>query len=211
MEKINNTILFIGAHPDDIEIGCGGTVSKYVSEGYDIIWLILSDCKESLPLQSNDALVLEAEGSAKLLAKTTPIQYYYPVRKFTEHRDDILQSIIAVRNKFNPSIVFCHNPKDIHQDHAVVGNETIRAFSRHSSVLFYASPYNMSTINNKVYVELTDDDILNKMKSLECYRSQIDLNRKYFSKDYIYGLAKAYGIDIGAEYAEAFEPFRYIL
>jgi LmbE family N-acetylglucosaminyl deacetylase len=201
-------VLFIGAHPDDIEISCGGTISKLYYEGQDITWLILSDCNESLPKDKHGQLVSESSNSAFTFGDIKLIRGCYPVRQFKEHRALILDDLVELRNSLNPEMVFCHNPSDIHQDHSTVGGEAIRAFNRKASIIFYGSSYNLPIVKNNYYVKLSEQDVENKLNSLKCYQSQVELKRTYFSDEYIKGLMAVYGIEIGCDYAEAFEIFK---
>ena len=62
-----------------------------------------------------------------------------------------------------------------------------------------------------MFVKLNESYMQKKMELLNCYNSQIIKNRPYFTKEFIYGLAKTRGVQIGHDYAEAFEVIRWIV
>ena len=126
------SFLFIGAHPDDIEFGCGGTIAKATSQGIRCHTLVFSDCHESLPVfHSNpDLIVNESIEALKLLGVlTTDMRWLtFPVRNFDEHRSNILDILVKDYRDIEWERIYVPNQLDIHQDHNIMTQEGMRAF-----------------------------------------------------------------------------------
>jgi LmbE family N-acetylglucosaminyl deacetylase len=129
------------------------------------------------------------------------------VRRFPEHRQDILQQIIELRDEIKPDIVFVPSPNDIHQDHQVIAQEGLRAFKRHT-LLGYEEPWNNIIFETRCFIPLREEHIQRKIEALQCYRSQG--HRTYLDAEFIRSLARTRGTQIEGGYAEAFEVLRWI-
>ena len=97
---------------------------------------------------------------------------------------------------------------DLHQDHYTIAMEGLRAF-KFTSILGYEVPWNNITFETSSFVYLEERHIEKKLASLQCYRSQI--GRKYANSEYIKGLARTRGVQIGVDYAETFDVKRWII
>tara|TARA_Y100001954_G_C15795003_1_gene597138 strand:- start:32 stop:670 length:639 start_codon:yes stop_codon:yes gene_type:complete len=206
-------ILFLSPHTDDVELGAGGTLCKYIENNYQIYWLVFSTAVESVPKgMPKNTLRLEFLNVIKKLglnSKNFKI-FDIPVRRFNEHRQSILESLINVRNSFKPDLVIGPSQYDIHQDHRVISNEMVRAFKSNCSILGYELPWNNPKFKSQ-YFEKIDKSLMDKKyEILKSYSSQISLNRNYFDKDFIFGLARTRGVQINSKYAEAYEVIRWI-
>ncbi len=203
-------ILLLAPHPDDPEYSCGGSIHRWSKEN-EIFYAAFSPCLQSLP-EGFDAntLFTELQESAKILG--IPDQHIYtyefPVRRFPEHRQDILEAMIVLRNAIRPDIVVMPNSQDIHQDHKIVFEEGRRAF-KHCSMLGYELPWNSLSFTSNFHVKLSQEDINLKWKAISAYKSQEI--RAYKSEDFFTGLARVRGMQVGTEYAEAFELIRWVL
>ena len=196
-------LLFIGPHPDDVEMGCGGTISKY-SQDTHIIYLILSPCLED---PRNKNILKEAEKAIGCLglSKENMIVKNLPRRTFHEQRREIRDILISTRDKYKPDMVFCPSLNDIHQDHSVTAEETLRLF-RNIGVIAYENPRSSIRFEPNLYVELSEEHTRNKIKALMCYKSQYD--RYYFKPSVIRSFPLMRGSQCGVKYAEAFEVLR---
>ncbi len=116
--------------------------------------------------------------------------------------------MIDLGNLYKPDLVFLPSSYDTHQDHQTIHNEGFRAF-KNCSILGYEQPWNNATFKTDVFIILSHLDLENKMTALDCYKSQV--SRFFFDSDFIYSLAKTRGVQIGEEYAEAFEMIRWII
>jgi LmbE family N-acetylglucosaminyl deacetylase len=118
---------------------------------------------------------------------------------------------VRYRKEIQPDLVITPSTFDTHQDHEVIAKESLRAFKNYCSVIGYEMPWNMLTNQLNLFVKLEERHIKKKWELLENYHSQIEgKKRDYFSKEFIFGLAKVRGVQCNSEYAEAFEVIRWI-
>ena len=207
-------ILLLSPHTDDVELGAGGTVQKFLEEGKQIYWIVFSTAEESLPADMDkDTLEREFVSVMKQLG-VGPSHYMvnkFKVRKLHERRQEILELLIKVRKEFNPDLVIGPSLNDFHQDHVVVANEMVRAFKSSTSIICYELPWNHVSFNTQFFVQLETRHIERKLEVLKLYKSQVIKERSYFSNEFIFGLAKTRGVQINNNYAEAFEVIRWIV
>ena len=96
-----------------------------------------------------------------------------------------------------------------HQYHIIVATEMVRAFTGAASIICYELPWNHIQFNTQLFIELSNEFIGTKIKMMNMYKSQFYVKRTYFNKDFIKGLARTRGSQIGLEYAEAVEVIRW--
>jgi len=207
-------ILILSPHSDDAELGCGGTIIKLLEEGHDISWMVFSTSEESLPVglprdtlrkeftEVVNALQIE-EDKYKILS--------YRVRYLHEHRQEILEELVRIRDDYSPDVVIGPSVNDYHQDHQVIANEMIRAFKRNSSIISYELPWNHITFNTQLFMRLEERHITQKLELLQKYKSQLVQGRTYFTREFVTGLAKTRGIQCDSDFAEAFEVIRWMI
>lgn len=207
-------ILILSPHTDDAEIGCGGSITRFLREKHSILWLVFSTAEESLPPGlPKDTLKNEFLNVIKMLNLTNENYrlFNFSVRHLNEHRQDILEILIKVKNDFNPNVVIGPSLNDFHQDHQTIANEMIRAFKSTACIISYELPWNHITFNTQLFIKLDRKDIEKKWELLKQYKSQQAKKKPYFSREFIYGLAKTRGVQCSAEYAEAFEVIRWMI
>jgi N-acetylglucosamine malate deacetylase 1 len=205
------SILVLAPHTDDGEFGCGGTLARLREAGDNIFYVAFSTCEKSLPEDCQpDTLLKEMYMATNCLGipNENVIVYDYPVRDFPRFRQDILENLITLSKEVRPDIVFMPSIQDIHQDHHTIASEAMRAFKK-TSILGYELPWNNYSFRNQVFFPLNKNHVDLKISSTKCYRSQFGKN--YMDENYILGLIRAHGVQIGVEYAEVFETDRYIL
>jgi len=127
------------------------------------------------------------QASAKLLGipQEQIYTYKFPVRRFSEHRQDILEAMIILRNTIRPDIVVMPNSRDIHQDHKLIYEEGLRAF-KHCSMLGYELPWNSLEFTSNFHVTLSEKNLNLKWEAISAYKSQEI--RAYKSEDFFTGL-----------------------
>lgn len=207
-------VLIISPHTDDAVITTGGTISRKLEEGSEIFYVGLSIAEESVPEGfPKDAVKKECQLATEVLG-IDPKKVYierFPVRRFPEYRQKLLDTIINFRDKIRPDMSFVPATADIHQDHEVVNRESIRALSRYCSVYGYDFPWN-SLYEGKLnlFYQLEERHVRKKVKALNCFKSQIAKKPSYLTEEYVRGLAIERGNRIGVRYAEAFEVIRDI-
>jgi LmbE family N-acetylglucosaminyl deacetylase len=119
-------VLFIGAHPDDIELGCGALIAN-IQPHTEVYCVTLSDNQKN-PLLRN--VVKEHYASMAILGldKSHVIMGEFETRRFPEQRQAILEFMLNLRKQYQPDMVFVHTAADLHQDHGMVTQEALRAF-----------------------------------------------------------------------------------
>jgi len=202
-------ILILSPHTDDGELGCGGSIARFVEEGKDVYYLAFSSCEKSVPDDYPcDILKTEVKKASKILGINEPILLDFEVRMFPQKRQQILDSMINIRNEIKPEIVFTPSSFDTHQDHKTVYEETLRAFKR-STILGYEQPWNNLTFHTNAFFQLEERHLKKKITALQCYETQKD--RTYLNEDFIRGLAVTRGTQIEERFAESFEVIRWII
>ncbi|NOZ59710.1 MAG: PIG-L family deacetylase [Euryarchaeota archaeon] len=204
-------VLVLSPHTDDGELGCGGTIAKFAEKGREIFYVALSSCEKSVPSEfPPDILRREVRRATRVLGIDSEnlLLYDFPVREFPDYRQDILETLIELRERLSPSAVLVPSLRDLHQDHRTVAEEALRAF-RQCTILGYEQPWNSITFNTSAFVPLGKGHVERKIEALKCYESQ--RHRNYLTPDFIWSLARTRGTQIGEEYAEVFEVIRWVL
>jgi LmbE family N-acetylglucosaminyl deacetylase len=207
-------ILILSPHTDDVELGCGGSIVKFIEKGHEISWVVFSTAEESLPKDLPSDILkkefLDVIKSLDMKEESYKI-FNFKVRSLHEHRQKILEELINMRNELRPEVIIGPSINDFHQDHQVIAHEMIRAFKTTSSIICYELPWNHVTFNTQLFAKLEKEHIIKKCEMLKNYKSQLQLGKSYFSEEFIYGLAKTRGIQCSSDYAEAFEVVRWML
>lgn len=208
---MKNTTLILAPHTDDGEFGCGGTIARFLEEGKDVYYAAFSTCGASVP-QGRPKDILKTELLAAMDSFGIPGDHVvilnYPVREFSAHRQEILDDMILLGRRLDPSIVLAPSVHDVHQDHHTIAEEARRAF-KHTTLLSYEVPWNNFTFENQVYVALEQRHMERKLAAIACYVTQKE--RAYADPAFTLGQAKVHGVQAGCSYAEVFEAVRWIL
>jgi LmbE family N-acetylglucosaminyl deacetylase len=203
-------VLVLAPHTDDGEFGCGGTIARLVEAGAQVRYVAFSVATKSLPAGfPPDTLAREVrEATAEIgLPPEALTVHDFEVRAFPDHRQEILELLIELWAEWPPDAVLQPSLGDIHQDHQVVAAEGLRAFKR-TTVLGYEIPWNTLNFSYQAYVALERRHVERKVAALARYESQ--QHRNYANPDYVWNLACTRGINVGREYAEAFEVYRVV-
>ncbi|MEZ5364707.1 MAG: PIG-L deacetylase family protein [Bryobacterales bacterium] len=196
------SVLFLGAHSDDIEIGCGGAALSLIEAipGLRVHWTVFS---------GDGRRREEARAAAdRLLAKAdnpTVETLDYPDTLFPMRYDELKQELARVREQAQPDLIFTHRREDAHQDHRTLGELAWGAF-RDGWILEYEIPkYEGDLGAPNVFVGLSELVMQAKLETLwDCFESQ--RTKPWFSKDQIASLALLRGLEsrTGERYAEGF-------
>ena len=198
-------ILAIGSHPDDIELGCGGALLKYASEGNEIYGLILTYGEEGYEEKRLNVRKQEAIESAKKIN----MELFFGELQDTRimHSRETVTVIEKVVKQVKPDIIFTHSTKEVHQDHKNTAFSTFSAARDVKTILMYESPSSTHEFIPQYFVPL-DSIIDKKVELLKIHASQ---NNKYFMEiEAIKGLAQFRGYQAKTKFAEAFEVFRIV-
>ena len=204
-------ILVLAPHTDDGELGLGGTISRFISEGKKVTYVAFSTAEESVPEGfPKDILKTEVRNATAALGVLPEnlIIHSYQVRKLNYVRQEILEDLIKLKRANSFDLVFIPSLHDIHQDHSTIAQEGLRAF-KNTTILGYELIWNNLQFNTQCFVKLEEKHIEAKISALKEYHSQG--KRDYLSDDFIRSLARARGVQVGCEFAEAFEVVRLFL
>ena len=204
-------VLVLSPHTDDGELGAGGTIAKFLEEGKEVIYIAFSGCETAVPNGwPEDSVRQECKSSTRVLGipSHNVVIMNYQVRIFPEHRQQILEDLIRIKNQYIPNLVLLPSSNDMHQDHATIHMEAVRAFKKESSLWGYEHPWNNLTFTTDVFVKLKEYHIESKIKALEEYKSQQEKN--YMKEHNIRSLASTRGSQLDIDYAETFELIREI-
>lgn len=202
--------LVLTAHPDD-EFGCAGLVARLLETGTDVHLACFSACEESVPEGfEKDVLRHEIRDAIRILGipESNFRMYDIRVRHFPQFRQDILETLVALRRELEPDLVLLPSSSDIHQDHGTIAAEGIRAF-KHSTVLGYELPMNTIAFQHACFVELEPRHMELKIRHAAAYVSQ--RHRQYMRSGFLESLATVRGLQMNVPTAEAFEVLRMIV
>ena len=204
-------ILVLAPHTDDGEVGCGGSIHRFLGEGSEVYYAAFSSARKSLRSGlPPETLENEAKEATRVLGipPENLLLFNFAVREFPKYRQEILEELIKLRDKIAPDLIFVPSPTDIHQDHQVIANEALRAFKK-VTILGYEEPWNNTVFVTRNFIKLKRIDVKIKVEALKCYRSQT--HRTYLTENFVWSLASVRGTQIENEYAEAFEVLRFIM
>jgi N-acetylglucosamine malate deacetylase 1 len=209
--KYHSPVLVLAPHTDDGELGCGGLISSYIKQKIEVYYVAFSNASTSLPPEyPEDTLIREVTAATAVLGipRKNLFLYDFPVRRFPEKRQDILQKMIELRAKIEPQLILCPSLNDVHQDHQTIAQEALRCFKK-QSILCYEEPWNNISFSTNCFIKLDKCHLESKIEALKCYKSQ--KHRTYISADSVRALAITRGTQLEGGYAEAFEVVRWML
>lgn len=196
------TVLFLGAHCDDIEIGCGGTLLRLrdAHPELDLRWVVVSsDAARAREARASAVAFLGESGVGKLQVQSfrdgfLPYQGG-EVKEFFEH----------LKGEMRPDLIFTHHRHDRHQDHRLVAELTWNTWRDHLILEYEIPKYDGDLGRPNLYVPLRAADVERKVKALlESYPSQS--SREWFDADTLRALLRLRGVESNApeRHAEAF-------
>lgn len=205
MSYFGRRILFIGAHPDDIELGAGALIAHIVQKT-DILCVTLSDNQKNPELKN---VVKEHYDSMRILgvAEKNVILGSFETRLFQSYRQEILEYLIGLRREYQPEIVFTHTRADLHQDHSTVTEETLRAF-RGTTVLGFDVLRSSYGFFPNFLTEVTEADVQKKLEALAAYQTYS--SKYYFNPEITRATMIRNGALAERSYAEGFDTLRII-
>jgi len=204
-------ILILSPHVDDGELGCGATINRFIQEGKEVVYVAFSLAEESIPTQfTKETTEIEVKRATFILgiAPSNLLIYKFPVRNFPEFRQNILDSIIKLRDLWKPDLVFLPCSYDTHQDHKVIYEEGFRAF-KHTSMFGYELPNNNRQFSTDVFININEFNVKSKIDAIKEYESQG--MKPYMTRVAIMSLALLRGIQSGNNFAECFEAIRWVI
>jgi LmbE family N-acetylglucosaminyl deacetylase len=198
-------VLVFGAHPDDMEIGMGGTIAKHSSMGDEVLMVVVS-----IPSQWNRRQGEAQEGAAVLGAR---LQILDIPTESLEYNRRIIGYVDAILEEFGPDLIYTHWDQDSHQDHNTVARAVISAARKNrSSLLMYEQTIPGGVVPGgfraQSFVDISDF-IESKILSIMAHKSQHEVNGDWWVQG-VRGRAMYRGYQVHVRYAEAFEVVKEI-
>lgn len=197
-----NKVLCLGAHADDIEIGCGATLLQLRNErpGLNVFWVVFS---------AEGARAGEAQTSARLFlkgaAKHNVLIRDFRGSFFPVQGEAIKEFFEELKGTFQPDLIFTHYRGDRHQDHRVISDLTWNTFRNHFILEYEIPKYDGDLGQPNCFVPVEPSACRKKISSLmRCFRTQRD--KHWFSEDTFLSLMRLRGMECASpsRYAEAF-------
>ena len=202
-------LLCLGAHSDDLEIGCGGTLLRLLREVpiERVTWVVLSgDASRASETRRAARRILGNRAETKIVLREFRESYFpytaVPIKEFFDE----------LRRDVDPDLVFTHYRHDRHQDHRLVSELTYNTFRDHFVLEYEIIKLDGDIGNPNFYVGIDTATVRRKMRVLtECFSSQRD--KRWFSEDVFRGLLRLRGVEAGAAsgYAEAFYARKVVM
>ena len=197
-------VLAIGAHPDDVELACGGTLAKLADSGHEVRALVMSDGSGGGDGATRRA---EAISSGLFLGAVAVEVHDFTDTRLADHANDMVATIERAVRRFNPDIIFTHSSNDQHQDHQAVHLATIRAARSHPAILCYESPSVTPLFLPTVFVDI-EDHLDVKVAAIAVHDDQ--RTKGYVRPEQVRGRASHRGGQARVRYAEGYEPVRLL-
>jgi LmbE family N-acetylglucosaminyl deacetylase len=196
-------VLCLGAHPDDIEIGCGGTLIGLAAR----------------PATTVTGLVLSGRGERRQEAESALPRFFpgatsevldLPDGRLPEHWGAVKEALESLAGRCDPTLVLAPRAEDAHQDHRLLGR-LVTTVWRDALVLHYEIPKwdgDLGTPSH--YVHVSEDDARRKVSLLNAsFPSQV--GRDWWDDELYLGLMRIRGVESRARYAEGFFAHKVLL
>jgi LmbE family N-acetylglucosaminyl deacetylase len=205
MNFFGKRVLFLGAHPDDIELGCGALLHQIVQQT-EILCVTLSDNQKNPDLKN---VKIEHFQAMEVLGIPQDSVVFGPftTRVFPDARQEILEYFLKLRRDFEPDLIFVHSKQDVHQDHLTMTDEALRAF-RGITVLGFDVVRSSYGFFPHFLVEVTEEDVNKKIEALSCYETYRD--RYYFNSELTRSIMVRHGALAEKPFAEGFDILRIV-
>jgi LmbE family N-acetylglucosaminyl deacetylase len=196
------TVLCLGAHADDIEIGCSGTLLKLIEQYPKIVvhWIVFSATSpRAREAKRSAGIFLQGAAGKKVVIKSFRDSY------FPFMGDRIKKFVAQLARQVSPDLVFTHYRNDLHQDHRLLAELTLNAFRNHLILEYEIPKYDGDMGAPNAYVHLTKSMAHRKVR-LICEQFQTQKAKPWFSEDTFLALLRLRGVESNSpgKYAEAF-------
>jgi LmbE family N-acetylglucosaminyl deacetylase len=194
-------LLCLGAHCDDIEIGCGGTIlTLAASRELEVRWIVFSSTAERECEARKSAQAFLQNVSKKQLRIQSFRDGFLPY-----HGSEVKESFEQLKAEFSPDLVLTHYRQDLHQDHRLISDLTWNTFRDHLVLEYEIPKYDGDFGSPNIFVPLDDSVCRRKIDTiLGAFRSQSE--RQWFSRDLFSSVLRLRGMEANAcsGYAEGF-------
>ena len=202
-------VLCLGAHSDDIEIGCGGTILRLLKmyPNAEVWWVVFSAMGSRRREAQNSAeAFLKSAAKRKVVLKSFR-ESYLPF-----HGEEVKDFFESMKSRFSPDVVFTHYRHDLHQDHRVISDFTWNTFRNHLVLEYEIPKYDGDLGVPNTFVPLDSATCQTKVKNLLAY-FQTQRGKHWFSEELFLSLMRLRGMECNAStrYAEAFYARKVVL
>jgi LmbE family N-acetylglucosaminyl deacetylase len=195
-------LLCLGAHSDDIEIGCGGTILRIAAEVPDLVvrWIVFSGDERRGTEARNSATAVLEQVSEKQIEVLGFRDGYFP-----SQGANIKDCFEAVKRDFDPSLILTHWQNDAHQDHRLLAELTFNTFRNHFVLEYEIPKYDGDLGNPNFFVPLTRTQLQRKIDTIS-HHFVSQRGRSWFVDETFVAMARLRGIGCNAPegVAEAF-------
>ena len=206
-------VLAIGAHFDDVELGCGGALARHAIEGDDVYVYVATKSGftnyQQEVVRGNETALAEAKQAMQILGVKELICGDFPTLA-VEFTDTLNVEILKIVENKGIDLVYAHWAGDIHHDHQAVSKATLHSCRHVPRMLMYRSNWYHSTqeFHGNFYVDITDQWEV-KQKAIQAHESEMNRTSKkwivFFKNE-----AENAGQRIGVKYAEVFELVKWL-
>jgi LmbE family N-acetylglucosaminyl deacetylase len=201
-------VLAIGAHPDDIEIGCAGTLLRMIEQGgvSEVCWVVLSGSDERAAEARASAEALLADVDARIVLRSFADGFFpYEGREVKCFFEEL-------KRDFSPDVIFTHQRADLHQDHRLSCELTWNTFRDHLVLEYEVPKYDGDIGRPNFFVPLDEGLCRRKVEHLmTAFPTQMP--KRWFKEDLFSGLMRLRGMECNSptSYAEAFYCRKVVL
>ena len=183
-------ILCLGAHADDIEIGCGGTLLRLLAEAQrEVHWVVFSGTSDRAE---------EARASAKSFlrdaSKCSVELHDFPDGHFPQHYGELKKQMAALASGYQPDLVLTHRLEDRHQDHRTLSELTWNHFRRQAIWEYEIPKYEGDLTTPNLYVDLTESTCLKKIDLIATHFAT-QRCKEWFDRETFWSLLRLRGIE----------------
>jgi LmbE family N-acetylglucosaminyl deacetylase len=195
-------ILCLGAHSDDIEIGCGGTILRLAQANpqSQFLWVVLSGDETRREEALKSAHIFLDGIESKQIDIHNFRESYFPF--IGAELKDVFEE---TRAKYNPDVIFTHYAHDAHQDHRLLSDLTWNTFRDHFVLEYEIPKYDGDLGNPNTFICLDEKIVQSKIKYIcDVYQSQS--RKRWFTDDTFRSILRIRGVESNSpsKYAEAF-------
>lgn len=192
-------ILAVGAHPDDIELGCGGAILKHLALGDEVYVLVMTKGNRG----NHTPGMQECFASLELLGvKKENIFFAGFEDGYLQDNYETVNLIESHINNLKINRVYTHHYNDRHQDHRSCSNAVSSAARKISEIFLFEGPSTKHPFEPHYFIEISEDYLEKKVKSLNCYQTQV--KKGIVNNEIVKNLASLHGLKNHKRYAEAF-------
>lgn len=205
--RLVKRVLVLSAHPDDAELGCGGTLIKHV-QARDCVTLLVVTTGNQGPGSTADR-VREQERAVQVMGINQVVWGGFPDCEVSLHERDLVHKIEQMIRDCGSDLIYTHSQFDSHQDHRSVAFATLGAARQHRNVLSYDSPSSLCGFQPNVFVDISET-IDKKIEALRCHASQVEAS-EMVSCERVRNVAGFRGGQARVDFAEAFAVVRHVM